>query len=184
MLLHPKTGQRDTGWDRGYQWYPVGPPGKIADPRGQPGQIGPTCQYHLFAPIPVEYHRSHPSPRKETVQRNEDGIANHDGSLSRGGRLQGNGVAVQGRAVSSRGRHPYCWRSRLLAGRGPVRSDRASWGLHSGDVTGIGGSGALRLRITSSPIRGSRAVRWVTLILRFQLPFVGGDECPNFVRHV
>ena len=30
-----------------------------------PGRIGPTCQYHLFAPIPVEYHRSHPSPPKK-----------------------------------------------------------------------------------------------------------------------
>src|SRR6516164_3985073 len=30
-----------------------------------PGRIGPTCQYHLFAPIPVEYHRSHLSPPKK-----------------------------------------------------------------------------------------------------------------------
>ena len=30
-----------------------------------PGRIGPTCQYHLFAAIPVEYHRSHLSPPKK-----------------------------------------------------------------------------------------------------------------------
>jgi hypothetical protein len=49
-------------------------------------------------------------------------------------------------AIPTVGEAAFC-----LAGRGPVRSDRASWGPHSGNVTGIGGSGALRLRITSSP---------------------------------
>jgi hypothetical protein len=34
-----------------------------------PGRIGPTCQYHLFAPIPVEYHRSHPSPQTNCPEK-------------------------------------------------------------------------------------------------------------------
>ena len=93
----PGQDSRDTGWDRGYRWYcsqfsnfwwyrtvgPVGPPWKIADPRGQPW----AHWSHLSVP-PVRANSCGvppvPSvPPKETVQRNEDGIANHDGSLSR-----------------------------------------------------------------------------------------------------
>jgi hypothetical protein len=74
----PIRGSPDTGWDRWYQWYCrqycwflvvlMGGTGgtTMKDHRSAwtALDIGTTCQYHLFAPIPVEYHRSHPSPRK------------------------------------------------------------------------------------------------------------------------
>jgi len=93
----PRQDSRDTGWDRGYRWYcsqfsnfwwyrtvgPVGPPWKIADPRGQPW----AHWSHLSVP-PVRANSCGvppvpPVPCEETVRRDEDGIGNHDGSLSR-----------------------------------------------------------------------------------------------------
>ena len=68
-------------WDRTVG--PVGPPWKIADPRGQPW----AHWSHLSVP-PVRANSCGvppvpPVPPEETVRRNEDGIWDHDGSLSR-----------------------------------------------------------------------------------------------------
>jgi len=75
----PRQDSRDTGWDRGTggtaansqtfggteRWDRWDHHGRLPIRVDSPGRIGPTCQYHLFAPIPVEYHRSHPSPPKK-----------------------------------------------------------------------------------------------------------------------
>ena len=125
----PRQDSRDTGWDRGYRWYcsqfsnfwwyrtvgPVGPPWKIADPRGQPW----AHWSHLSVP-PVRANSCGvpsvpPVPPQETVQRNEDGIANHDGSLSRGALARERGCRPRPRGLIPRppslllAKPPFAW---------------------------------------------------------------------------
>ena len=154
----PRQDSRDTGWDRGYRWYcsqfsnfwwyrtvgPVGPPWRIADPGGQPW----AHWSHLSVP-PVRANSCGvppvpPVPPEETVRRNEDGIWNHDGSLSRG-RLQGTGRRPRPRGLIplppclllaksrfAHRRHPL---ASLSPGEGPSDRIARPGGPHSGEVT-------------------------------------------------
>jgi len=125
----PRQDSRDTGWDRGYRWYcsqfsnfwwyrtvgPVGPPWKIADPRGQPWahwshlSVPPVgANSYGVPPVP-------PVPPEETVRRNEDGIANHDGSLSWGALARERGCRPRPRGLIPRppslllAKPPFAW---------------------------------------------------------------------------
>ena len=132
-----------------FWWYrtvgPVGPPWKIADPRGQPW----AHWSHLSVP-PVRANSCGvppvpPSPPKKLSREMKMELRIMTAQL--GGTCKGTGLPSKAARSHPAAAIPTVREAAFrLAGRGPVRSDRASWGLHSGDVTGIGGSGAPRRR--------------------------------------